>query len=121
MGEYQKTSEREPFDCNCVQYFAPGHLAVENFDNHNLKLAATYISFNSSGTEMLVNMGGEQIYLFDVNSSRNVTEMQVPQDVNGFSRRKPVYKCCCRPVSIQCICNFYLVNIMSSFSISGII
>lgn len=88
-------------DPNCVQYYAPGHLAVKNFDNHHSKLATTYISFNSAGTEMLVNMGGEQIYLFDINSSRNIREMKVPQLTNGFSRKSlPIYKCCCRPVSI---------------------
>lgn len=100
MGEYQKTFDRDPLDPNCVQYYAPGHLAVENFDNHNLKLATTYISFNSAGTEMLVNMGGEQIYLFDINSSKNISEMQMPQLRNGLTRKTtPVYKCCCRPVS----------------------
>lgn len=100
LSEYPKTSE-EPMDPNCVQYYSPGHLALENFDSNTFKLATTYISFNSAGTEMLVNLGGEQIYLFDVNNSRSISEMQVPQSVNSFNRKNnPVYKCCCRPVSI---------------------
>lgn len=101
MRDFQKTSEnREPMDPNCVQYYAPGHLAVENSSDHYLKWAATYISFNSAGTEMLVNMGGEHIYLFDVNSSRHINEIQVPEMVNGIKKnRAPVYKCCSRPVS----------------------
>lgn len=50
---------------------------------------------------MLVNIGGEQIYLFDVNSSRNIGEMKLPQLDNGSNKsRLPIYKRCCRPVSI---------------------
>lgn len=102
MGEFQKISDREPIDPNCVQFFAPGHLAIENADNYNLKLATTYISFNAAGTEMLVNVGGEQIYLFDINSSKHVNDLQVPQMANGFKKtRRSIYKCCCRPVSKQ--------------------
>lgn len=100
MGEFQKISERDPIDPACVQYYAPGHLAIEYSSTTNFKLAATYISFNSAGTEMLVNMGGEQIYLFDINNSRHINELQVPQFLNGSRRKMAVYKCCCRAVSI---------------------
>ncbi|KAJ8965028.1 hypothetical protein NQ314_004426 [Rhamnusium bicolor] len=96
MGEFRKTSDREPLDPNCVQYYAPGHLAMENASVTNFKLAATYISFNPAGSEMLVNMGGEQIYLFDINNTRHVNELQVPQ-FSGNRRKMPVYKCCCHP------------------------
>lgn len=34
---------------------------------------------------MLVNMGGEQIYLFDINNPRYVNELQVP---DSLSRKK---------------------------------
>lgn len=97
MSDDPKTSQ-ELMDPNCVQYYAPGHLAIENYDNNSFKLATTYISFNSAGTEMLANIGGEQIYLYDVNSSRSISEMKVPQFVNR--RNNSVYKSCCRPVSI---------------------
>ena len=30
-------------------------------------LASTYVTFGPDGTELLVNLGGEQIYLYDVN------------------------------------------------------
>ncbi|XP_018576693.1 WD and tetratricopeptide repeats protein 1 [Anoplophora glabripennis] len=96
QGDFQKSSEREPMDPNCVQYYAAGHLAVENASITNFKLAATYISFNTAGSEMLVNMGGEQIYLFDINNTRHINELQIPQFSSG-RRRNPVYKCCCHP------------------------
>ncbi|CAH1955481.1 unnamed protein product [Acanthoscelides obtectus] len=68
-----KCSSNPPIDYGCVQYYAPGHLAVENASATTFKLAATYVSFNAAGSEMLVNIGGEQIYLFDVNNSRFVS------------------------------------------------
>ncbi|KAG5882508.1 hypothetical protein JTB14_008481 [Gonioctena quinquepunctata] len=91
----EKSAENEPMDPNCVQYYAPGHLAVKNAKTTGFKLAATNISFNSAGSEMLVNMGGEQIYLFDINKSRQISEMQVP----NFSPKKeslPSCKKCCQ-------------------------
>lgn len=99
MGDFPKSSNREPIDPNCVQYYAPGHLAIENASATNFKLAATYISFNLTGSEMLVNMGGEQIYLFDINKSRHIKELQVPQYNNG--KRKVNHKCQCKTVSIS--------------------
>jgi WD and tetratricopeptide repeat-containing protein 1 len=30
-------------------------------------LASTYVTFGPNGNELLVNLGGEQIYLFDIN------------------------------------------------------
>lgn len=57
---------------------------------------------------MLVNMGGEQIYLFDVNNARSINEIRVPQNlVNG--KVSGVTKKCCLQVS-QIDCNaFFLI------------
>ncbi|XP_043552702.1 WD and tetratricopeptide repeats protein 1-like [Chiloscyllium plagiosum] len=46
-----------------VQYYVAGHLPVKQPDyNNRLRvLVATYVAFNPDGTELLVNMGGEQI------------------------------------------------------------
>lgn len=30
----------------------------------------THLTFSPDGTELLVNMGGEQIYLYDINGAR---------------------------------------------------
>ncbi|CAH0553060.1 unnamed protein product [Brassicogethes aeneus] len=85
---------KEPTDPNCVQFYAPGHLAKDNATINNLKFVATYVSFNSAGSEMLVNIGGEQIYLFDVNNSRHINELQVPQ-FSTKNTKTESYKCCC--------------------------
>ncbi|XP_045499003.1 WD and tetratricopeptide repeats protein 1 isoform X2 [Colias croceus] len=53
-----------------VQYFAPGHLSMEPNDHTYPKKAVTYIAFSHDGNELLVNLGSEQIYLYDINSAR---------------------------------------------------
>ncbi|XP_076250174.1 WD and tetratricopeptide repeats protein 1-like isoform X2 [Rhynchophorus ferrugineus] len=83
-------------DRNCVQYYSPGHLAIDNAQVHNIRFAATYVSFNSAGTEMLVNMGGEQIYLFDVNQAQPVNEIRKPTVIQRKSKANK-YKCKCSP------------------------
>lgn len=84
-----------------MQYYAPGHLARDSGLENSFKLAATYIAFNTFGSEMLVNLGGEQIYLFDVNNARNTNIMHVPQDIvkrNSVSKR-----CSCRVRERNCL------------------
>ncbi|KRT81712.1 WD40 domain-containing protein [Oryctes borbonicus] len=76
-----KREPAEPQDSNCVQYYAPAHLARECSEDLTDKLAATYVTFNSSGTELLVNMGGEHIYLFDLNNSRHINELTMPENL----------------------------------------
>lgn len=71
----------EPQDSNCIQYYAPGHLAKDATNDFTNKLAATYVTFNSSGTELLVNMGGEHIYLYDINKSRHINELSMPDNL----------------------------------------
>ncbi|KAL3277403.1 hypothetical protein HHI36_012752 [Cryptolaemus montrouzieri] len=90
-------------DANCVQYYSPGHLAKESFSLMTFKLAATYIAFNSAGTEMLVNMGGEQIYLFDVNSSKHINEIMIPQNLTF--RKANLYQPCCKSLDISEKCH----------------
>ena len=65
-----------PLDTSCdpcedntgaVAYFVPGHLpgAEVKFHRRLRPLASTYIAYNSAGTELLCNLGGEQVYLYD--------------------------------------------------------
>ncbi|EZA60494.1 hypothetical protein DMN91_010896 [Ooceraea biroi] len=51
-----------------AQYFIAGHLRSRD---GNRSITATYLTFSDDGNELLVNMGGEQIYLFDINDSNN--------------------------------------------------
>ncbi|XP_046399120.1 WD and tetratricopeptide repeats protein 1-like [Ischnura elegans] len=56
----------------CVQYFVAGHLPkkLQDYRKRCRNLAATYLTFGADGNELLVNLGGEQIYLFDINNKR---------------------------------------------------
>jgi len=71
----------------CARYCVPGHLhRLEERpptrgrrgrkESHRRLLACTYTAFSPDGTELLVNLGGEQIYLFDFldNSSRKLID-----------------------------------------------
>ena len=50
-----------------------GHLPQKQSDYKKKyrTLAATYLTFSPDGNELLVNLGGEQIYLFDINRKRS--------------------------------------------------
>lgn len=78
---------------NCVQYFVAGHLPVKHQDctKKYRTLASTYLTFSATGAELLVNLGGEQIYLFDINNRRRPTTYQMlfkdmePCGTNGYT------------------------------------
>lgn len=46
-----------------------GHLPVKlpDYNNRLRVLVATYVTFSPDGTELLVNMGGEQVMLLKTN------------------------------------------------------
>lgn len=74
----------------CVQYFIAGHLPVKEEDRGRRyrSLVATYVTFGPTGHELLANLGGEQVYLFDVNNRQkprlyNVGDYQAPNS-NGY-------------------------------------
>jgi len=54
-------------DSGAVAYFVPGHLpgAESVFQKKLRPLTSTYITYNKYGTELLCNLGGEQVYLYD--------------------------------------------------------
>ena len=65
-----------------------GHIPQKK-DDYKKKLralAATYVTFSPDGTELLVNLGGEQIYLFDVNQKRRMQKFDTTMvlSANGF-------------------------------------
>lgn len=72
----------------CVQYYVAGHLPQkqQEYKNKYRTLASTYLTFSPDGREILVNLGGEQIYLFDVNRKRKPQKFNIPTmpHTNGF-------------------------------------
>lgn len=59
-----------------------------------MKLTATYVAFNAAGSEMLVNMGGDHIYLFDINNPRHINELQVPENLPKRKQKFAPNECC---------------------------
>ncbi|XP_035215285.1 WD and tetratricopeptide repeats protein 1-like, partial [Stegodyphus dumicola] len=67
----------------CVSYFVAGHLPLkqDDFKKRYRTLTSTYVAFSPDGNELLANLGGEQIYLFNILSKRK----HVSFDTNDFS------------------------------------
>jgi hypothetical protein len=72
----------------CVQYYCPGHLGTQKQSiTHR---AATFVTFSPNGKELLMNLGSEQIYLFDINNAKepivsvNMLELQLNAPIFYF-------------------------------------
>ncbi|KAJ8373235.1 hypothetical protein AAFF_G00267270 [Aldrovandia affinis] len=67
-GVHTFCDRQKPIPDGAGQYYVAGHLPVKlpEYNNRLRVLVATYVTFSPDGTELLVNMGGEQVYLFDL-------------------------------------------------------
>ena len=106
--------------CGAVAYFVPGHLpgAEVKFHRRLRPLASTYIAYNSSGTELVCNLGGEQVYLYDkwalYSTSCTSFNMAVIKDcdkatthTNGYSKGRSL-------VNFDRILLFLFITILNS-------
>ncbi|KAK2710929.1 WD and tetratricopeptide repeats protein 1-like isoform X2 [Artemia franciscana] len=52
----------------CVNYFIPGHVScrLPEYRKQNRSITTTHVAFDSRGQKLLVNLGSEQIYLYDI-------------------------------------------------------
>ena len=66
-------------------YPIAGHLPQkqQDYKKKYRTLASTYVTYSPDGNELLVNLGGEQIYLFDVNNRRNLQRFDLAQLKGG--------------------------------------
>ncbi|CAD5121988.1 DgyrCDS10441 [Dimorphilus gyrociliatus] len=59
-------SDSYKIDENAVSYFVPRHLMEDDgCCRRGKNLTITYLTFSPNGQELLVNLGGEQVYLFN--------------------------------------------------------
>lgn len=98
MGASWRTPAPEPDDSGelppgCVQYFVAGHLPVKDTDRKRRyrSLVSTYVTFSPSGKEILVNLGGEQVYLFDIYNGMgpktfDMKDYALPEPSNGVCK-----------------------------------
>lgn len=71
--------EEFPIPHDAVTYFIAGHLPQkqQDYKKRYRSLASTYLTFSPDGRELLVNLGGEQIYIFDVNRGRKAEKFDI--------------------------------------------
>ena len=62
-----------------------GHLPrkIEEYRKRMKTLSVTHLTFSQNGSELLLNLGGEQLYLFDV-----LTSLTSSRDIKQFNRLK---------------------------------
>lgn len=69
---------------DCVTYFCPGHFKKHIQSNAQIHhKAITYLTFSPDGTELLVNMGAEQIYLYDIIGAKEPVFFELPPYSQG--------------------------------------
>uniref|UniRef100_A0A8C8IWY2 WD and tetratricopeptide repeats 1 n=1 Tax=Oncorhynchus tshawytscha TaxID=74940 RepID=A0A8C8IWY2_ONCTS len=97
-GVHTFCDRQKPIPDGAGQYYVAGHLPVKlpDYNNRLRVLVATYVTFSPDGTELLVNMGGEQVYLFDLTFKQKpytyllpkkcqLTDVQNGKTTNGVS------------------------------------
>lgn len=62
-----------------------GHLRSSHLRDNSRSFTSTYITFSADGSELLVNMGREQIYLFDINKKDNSRILQCNVNSDNYS------------------------------------
>lgn len=99
-----------------------GHLPQKQQDYRKKyrTLASTYMTFGPDGSELLVNIGGEQIYLFDVSNKRRPQRYAIGQQLNSQTRAdsKGRHRCivyCSRAAMWLYKLNFYATIFQLSF------
>ncbi|KAG7270907.1 hypothetical protein CRUP_000266 [Coryphaenoides rupestris] len=80
-GVHTFCDRQRPIPDGAGQYYVAGHLPVKlpDYNNRLRVLVATYVTFSPDGTELLVNMGGEQVYLFDLTFKQKPYTYLLPQ------------------------------------------
>lgn len=77
IGTNEDEGDNVPKDC--VTYFCPGHFKKNILtDSHIHHKAITYVAFSPDGTELLVNLGTEQIYLYSLNGAKEPVFFELP-------------------------------------------
>lgn len=94
-GSSSPSPEEARLPEGCVRYFAPGHLPPrisKVFPRRARAYVATFVTFSPNGYELLANLGGEQIYLFDIHQQQKVVQYHtdngttLPLSSNGMRK-----------------------------------
>ena len=83
-------------DPSCIALFSPGHINSSTSPQLSRRhpsstVASTYLTFSNDGRELLVNLSGEQVYLYDVVNHQNPITYEFDKlDSNSVPRIKPI-------------------------------
>ncbi|KAL5236457.1 hypothetical protein ACI65C_003867 [Semiaphis heraclei] len=67
---------------NALQYFVPGHTHLNDNDpipNRQKSYVITYLTFSPDGQELLVNYGGEYVYLYNLANQADNAFINIPK------------------------------------------
>ncbi len=76
---FEYSIERNDLTKTPFTYYVPGHLPkkIDEYRKRMKTLTVTHLTFSPNGSELLVNLGGEQLYLFNVlHSNINANEIK---------------------------------------------
>ncbi|KAJ7421186.1 WD and tetratricopeptide repeat protein 1 isoform X2 [Pitangus sulphuratus] len=92
-GVHTFCDRQKPLPDGAAQYYVAGHLPVKlpDYNNRLRVLVATYVTFSPDGTELLVNMGGEQVYLFDLTYKQRPYTFLLPKKCHTSGVELPTY------------------------------
>lgn len=73
---------------NVVQYFVPGHIHSNNpeVSNEIKNIGITYLTFSPNGQELLVNYGGEYVYLYDLSKQVENAFSNIPKVMKVYRK-----------------------------------
>lgn len=73
---------------NIVQYFVPGHIHSDKpgICSKNKNIGITYLTFSPDGQELLVNYGGEYVYLYDLSKQVENAFSNIPKVMTVYRK-----------------------------------
>ena len=93
---FQGKSKGKFFNDICSS-FCLGHLPrkIADYEKRHRSLASTYVTFSPDGGDLLVNLGGEQIYLFNLYNRQRPSFVEFPPAFlsahqNGVCKGQPI-------------------------------
>jgi hypothetical protein len=71
-----------------ITYYVPGHLPsrVDEYRKRMKNLSITFLTFSPNGKELLVNLGGEQLYLYDLSTQSSTNNNNFKFKHDSFRR-----------------------------------
>lgn len=108
---YPSTNLSPTADPSCLAHFGPGHVTRNRFGRSStINYASTYVAFSPCGQELLANLSGEQVYLYNTVTLDALFQYNIDEDTPSLSHSlSPL------PLHDQsCSHTGYLVNLKES-------